>query len=113
MNGPVERGPNYNWEHEAQHYKEEANDLRKLLRLVEQSGDKAFEENYQLKQRLSVLELLTESYRAKLLELLEAVERYSCKGLIENYVHDSNKMKCLSDVVDEAKAALSSSEVGE
>lgn len=37
---PMQRGPNYNWEHEVKHYQKECDDLRELLRSVEQSSDK-------------------------------------------------------------------------
>lgn len=54
-NQPVQRGPNYNWEHEAKHYQDECDQLRDLLQKVERSGDVLFEENYKLKSALEFL----------------------------------------------------------
>lgn len=35
MSKAVERGPNYDWKHEAQHYREECEKLRKIVHLLE------------------------------------------------------------------------------
>lgn len=60
MSDAVGRGPNYNWEHEARHYREEADDLRKLLRLVERSGEKASLENAALRADLKWIAVYAE-----------------------------------------------------
>lgn len=67
-NQGYERGPNYNWQHEAEHYKEEANDLRKLLRLIEQSNDKYANE-------ADSLRLLAESHNELATKYRTALEK--------------------------------------
>lgn len=37
----IERGPNYDWKHEAEHYRLECDKLRELLHKVEASGERA------------------------------------------------------------------------
>lgn len=54
-NDAVQRGPNYNWEHEAKHYRDECDSLRELIQKSERSGDKLFEENYKLRAALQFL----------------------------------------------------------
>lgn len=36
---PVERGPNYDWKHEAEHYRDESDKLREILHKVVASRD--------------------------------------------------------------------------
>jgi hypothetical protein len=50
----VERGPNYDWKHEAEYYRQECDRLRELIYQMEISGDKIFEENYRLRKALAI-----------------------------------------------------------
>ena len=47
-----ERGPNYDWKHEAEHYRDECDKLRELLSKVEASGERDAWELEQLKRSL-------------------------------------------------------------
>ena len=48
-NIPSQRGPNFDWKREAEHYQTECDKLRDLIRKVEVSADKFEAENAQLK----------------------------------------------------------------
>lgn len=45
MSEAAERGPNYNWEHEAKHYRDICDELRDLVRDMENSSDRLFIQN--------------------------------------------------------------------
>lgn len=83
----MERGPNYNWEHEAKHYRDECESLRQLLRKTEKVGDKLFSEKYALSRRLAALEKvaviarkLLDEGREDAQDCLSAVEKLAGVG---------------------------------
>lgn len=49
----AERGPNYNWRHEAEHYQKECADLRELLYKLEASSERIDAENEKLRAALA------------------------------------------------------------
>lgn len=60
MNEGVSRGPNYDWKHEADHYRGECEGLRALLGRVEASAERLAEENTQLISALKKIEAFLE-----------------------------------------------------
>lgn len=154
-----ERGPNYDWKHEAEHYQEEYKKLQDLCRKIEQSWetetnalkaelarlnpdectnclagtlvpeidqlkaeleranlikddhyDKVFTELLNVENERNELKLLAVSDRAILLKLADSIERYADSGLIDNYTVSEPGSPSLSDVLDEARAALNDGE---
>jgi hypothetical protein len=75
----VERGPNYDWKHEAEHYRAECDRLRSLLYKVEFQGERDAFERDTLKEQNAALE----AQNKKLREALE--ESYG------NYIERASK----------------------
>jgi methyl-accepting chemotaxis protein len=83
MSETVERGPNYDWKHEAKHYRDECEKLRELLRKVEVSSD----------ERESALEAENALLRGwKALDRKEWPKNYEklkyCQGFMEELVSE-------------------------
>lgn len=59
---PMERGPNYDWKHEAEHYSQECDRLRKLLGQIEAKWEHAAIARDEAQERAATLEQALRNY---------------------------------------------------